>query len=282
MGMIAFTSVDFRLAAWAIIGFTAFASPAAAQDRPDLEKRPTFEERPATIFMVGIGPALKPQYPGADSSRLSASPIVNVWRDGERMPAETADEGAGFVVVGKRGKLAAGVALSVATGRKGRDIAPGLADVGFGIEAGGFIETYPLPGLRLRGELRQSIGAHKGLVADALIDLVLRQPDDRLVITVGPRLRWGNERFQRAYFGVSAAGAAASGLPAYNPGSGIHAYGAMTGAYYQFDHKWGLFGFAGYDRLTGAAARSPIVVQTGSRNQISTGLALTYRFTIRR
>lgn len=279
MGMIASNSVDFRLAAWAIIGFAAFASPAAAQERPD---RADLEERPATIFMVGIGPVLKPQYPGADSYRISASPVINVWRDGERMPAETADEGAGFVVVGKRGKLAAGVALSVATGREGTDIAPGLADVGFGIEAGGFIETYPLPGLRLRGELRQSIGAHKGLVADALIDLVLRQPDDRLVVTVGPRLRWGNDRFQRAYFGVSAAEAAASGLPAYNPGSGIHAYGAMAGAYYQFDRKWGLFGFAGYDRLTGVAARSPIVVQTGSRNQITTGLALTYRFTIRR
>lgn len=252
------------------------ASPALAQNQPDMA------DRPDMIFMVGIGPVLKPQYPGADTFRISASPVVNVWREGERMPAETADEGSGFAVVGMRGKLAAGVALSVAPSRKGSDIAPGLADVGFGIEAGGFVEAYPLPDLRLRSEVRQAIGAHKGLVTDTSIDLVLRQADDRLVVTIGPRLRWGNDRFQRAYFGVSPAEAAASGLSAYSPGSGFHAYGAMTGAYYQFGQKWGLFGFAGYDRLIGAAARSPIVSQTGSRNQFSSGLALTYRFTVQR
>lgn len=276
MGIIALASPHLRLIAGALLALGGWISPAAAQDKP------VIEDRPATIFMVGVGPVLKPKYPGAEAFSISASPVINVWREGERMPAETADEGSGFAVVGKRGELAAGLALSVAPGRKGSDIAPALADVGFGIEAGSFIEAYPMPNLRLRGELRQAIGAHKGLVADALIDLVLRQPDDRLVVTLGPRLRWGNARFQRAYFGVTAAQAPASGLPAYVPGSGIHAYGAMTGAYYQLDRTWGLFAFAGYDRLTGVAARSPIVAQTGSRNQVSTGLALTYRFTIRR
>ena len=270
MGTIAFAVSDYRLLACACFGLCAAAEPAAAQDKPDM------------IVMVGLGPALRPQYPGADTFSIAVSPVINVWREGDRMPAKTADQGSGFGLFGKRGGLAAGLALNVAPQRTGSDIAPALADVGFGIEAGGFIEAYPLANLRLRGQLRQAIGAHQGLTADALIDLVLRQRDDRLVVTIGPRLRWGNGRFQRAYFGVSAAETAASGLPAYSPGSGFHAYGAMTGAYYQFDHKWGLFGFAGYDRLIGDAARSPIVTQTGSRDQFSTGLALTYRFTIRR
>lgn len=40
---------------------------------------------------------------------------------------------------------------------------------------------------------------------------------------------------------------------------------------------FGLYGYAGYDRLTGEAKDSPIVA-AGKKDQFSAGLALTYRF----
>ena len=95
-------------------------------------------------------------------------------------------------------------------------------------------------------------------------------------------MRWGSARFHRAYFGVEPANVVPSGLPAYDPGSGVYAYGLTAGAYYSFDKHWGLYGFAGYDRLTGDAARSPVVTLAGDRNQLSAGLAATYRFKVRR
>jgi outer membrane protein len=46
--------------------------------------------------------------------------------------------------------------------------------------------------------------------------------------------------------------------------------------------RWGLFGFARYERLVGDAAKSPIVREFGSRNQLSGGIGLNYTFTIPR
>jgi MipA family protein len=75
-------------------------------------------------------------------------------------------------------------------------------------------------------------------------------------------------RYQRAWFGVSPQAAAASGLPQLRPTSGLYAIGATSGAAYQFNRDWGLFGFARYERLVGDAARSPIVQALGSRDQL--------------
>jgi outer membrane protein len=43
-----------------------------------------------------------------------------------------------------------------------------------------------------------------------------------------------------------------------------------------------VFGYARYARLVGDAAKSPIVRQFGSRNQLSGGIGLNYTFVIRR
>ena len=55
--------------------------------------------------------------------------------------------------------------------------------------------------------------------------------------------------------------------------------GAVAGIHLPVGPRLGLFSYAGYDRLNGTAARSPIV-KMGSPDQFSAGLALTYRFSI--
>jgi outer membrane protein len=62
----------------------------------------------------------------------------------------------------------------------------------------------------------------------------------------------------------------------------VHAVGLASGLSYQFNPRFGLFGYARYERLVGDAARSPIVRQYGSRNQMSAGLGLSYTFRVRR
>ena len=91
-----------------------------------------------------------------------------------------------------------------------------------------------------------------------------------------------NGRFQRAYFGVDSAAALASGLPAYRPKGGIYALAAASGLSYQFDPRFGIFGYARYERLVGDAAKSPIIRDLGSRSQLSGGLGLNYTFNINR
>ncbi len=50
----------------------------------------------------------------------------------------------------------------------------------------------------------------------------------------------------------------------------------------QLNGRFGLFGYGRFERLVGGAAKSPIVREFGSRNQLSAGLGLNYTFTIAR
>lgn len=83
------------------------------------------------------------------------------------------------------------------------------------------------------------------------------------------------------YFGISPAGAAASGLSAYAPDGGLASIGGTMVLSHSLGRGrsgWGLFGIAGYTRLLGAAAASPIVRDTGSPNQLFSALGLAYTF----
>ena len=47
---------------------------------------------------------------------------------------------------------------------------------------------------------------------------------------------------------------------------------------YFFNQQWAAHGFVEFQRLTGSAADSPLVIQRGSPNQITFGLGATYAF----
>lgn len=255
-------------ASLAIAAIVVAPAPAAAAESEDGGGR---------RVMVGAGIQVKPRYPGADAGKIAFLPVVDVWREGEPMTVESPDEAIGFALIGKRrGPFAAGPAIAFAPTRSADDL-PGLAKVGFGIEAGAFAEVWPLGPLRLRAELRHGIGAHKALTGDLAADLVWRRGNEGPIFTAGPRLRWGSTRYNRTYFGVAQPGTAS--LAPFEPGSGIYAVGAQAGLRLPLGRTFGLYAYAGYDRLTGRAAVSPIVT-TGSGDQLSGGLALTYRFGI--
>jgi outer membrane protein len=257
-------------AAVAAAAAVSLAVPAWAEDGP---------AKPGRRIMVGAGGQTVPRYPGADDSRIGFLPSFDTWKDGEPIPVESPDEGIGFAVIGSRDGIAAGPAMVIAATRSTDDL-PGLAKVGFGMELGGFVELWPAKALRLRTELRQAIGAHKGLVGDVAADLVWRESTtgESAVATLGPRLRWGSGRHNRAYFGVPSPSPVTAFGP-YEPGSGLYAVGANAGLRLPLGRTFGLYAYAGYDRLIDKAADSPIV-RAGSRDQFSAGAALTYRFTL--
>lgn len=244
---------------------TVWTAPAVAEE----------SEGSGRNVMIGTGLQTTARYPGADSSRIGFLPLVDTWREGDPMTVESPDEAFGFAVFGSRGgRISAGPALTFAPTRGAVDV-PGLPKIGFGMEIGGFVDVWPVKPLRLRAELRQGLGAHKALTGDIAADLVWRRGKEGPILTVGPRLRWGSVKYSRAYFGVDQPGT--PGLGPYEPGSGIYAIGATAGLRLPVGRAIGLYGYLGYDRLTGRAAASPIVM-TGNPDQFSAGLALTYRF----
>lgn len=249
------------------------AAPALAQDAT---------EKPARLVMVGLGPRYAPAWIGDDDHKFGVMPQIEVWKEGQPFPAETPDEAKGFRLTGKEDRAQAGLVIGFAPSRSRKDVGLAVDRIGFGMEPGIYGQVPLGQALRLRGEVRHAVGSHNALRADLMLDHVVRLKDDAVVATVGPRVRFGDARFQRRMFGVDAAASARTGLTPYRPDAGLHAVGVAAGAQIKVKGPWGVALAAGYDRLTGPGATSPIVRAVGSRDQWSLGMALTHTFRIKR
>lgn len=247
---------------------TLAALPAAAQEDAPREPR---------RWRVALGPQVTPNYPGSDGLQLS--PLIDVSRTRGDTPFEfeAADESFAIPIVDANG-FAFGPAINLEGKRKRSEVGADIDEVGFTVEAGGFVQYWFAPSLRAHVEVRQGVTGHKGLVSNAGFDFVARD-GDRWLFSIGPRVSLSDEKYQDAYFRVTASDAVSSGLPQFEPdGFGVHAVGASATALTQLSPRWGIYGYAKYDRLVEDAARSPIVREYGSRNQFSGGLALTFTF----
>lgn len=246
----------------------ALSTPAVAQDENDYRVR------------VGAGGQIQPKFIGADDTSVRPLFDFDLARGTNPFPFEAPDDSFGIRLFSKGG-FAIGPAANIQSKRKESDVGAPVGKVSTTIEVGGFAEYHVSDSLRLRADLRKGLGGHDGLIGSLGADYIWRD-GDRYVFSIGPRVLASNARFQRAYFGVDDEAALASGLPAYRPKGGIYALGATSGLSYQFNPSFGLFGYARYERLVGDAAKSPIIRELGSRNQLSGGLGLSYTFTIKR
>jgi outer membrane protein len=251
----------------ALLAASIAATPVHAQDvAPDAPRR----------TRIGLGAQLVPSYPGSDS--ISVRPFVDVSRTTGDTPFafEAPDESTGFAVL-RNGAFQFGPAIGFEGRRRSRDVGGRLPSVGTTVELGGFVQYALAEALRVRLEVRQGIGGHKGLIGVVGGDYIARDAD-RWLFSVGPRVTLSSARYNRAYFGVAPVDAVRSGLPAFDADGGVQAVGATAGALRQLTPRWGVSGYAKYDRLVSDAGRSPVVRAFGSRNQLSGGLALTYTF----
>ncbi len=256
-----------RLVLSGAAGLLMALTPAAAQD-----ERP----RDPLRTRVMIGPQLVPSHPGADS--VSLRPFFDISRARGDAPFafEAPDESFGFPVLRESG-LEIGPALGIEGKRDADDLGAPIRRVGFSFEVGAFVQTWLGDVARLRLEARTGVSGHRGVIGVASVDYVARDGDDWLV-SIGPRVTFADGRYHRAYFGVTPADAAASGLPAFDPDGGVQAVGLAAGYLRQLSGRWGLAAYARYDRLVGDAAESPVTRGPGSRNQISAGAGLSYTF----
>jgi outer membrane protein len=209
---------------------------------------------------------------------MSLRPLVEVSRARGDTPFEfeAPDESFGFPLL-RSGALAIGPAIGFEGERKASDIGAALPKVGFTFEVGAFVQYRLAEPVRARLEVRKGLGGHKGWIGILSADYIARDKD-RWLLSLGPRLTFSDRRYNRAYFDVTPAGAAASGLPAFSAEEGLEAIGVAGLFLRQLSPRWGVYTYGKYDRLVGDAGRSPIVRRFGSRDQFSGGLALTYTF----
>ena len=241
---------------------------ADAQDSRDIRVR------------VGAGVQLRPEYVGADGTSVGPLFHVNFAKGTKPFAFAAPDDNPSIAVTSADG-LSFGLAGNYEGRRKESDVGAPVGGVKRTIEAGAFVQYEWKNSFRVRAELLKGINGHKGVLGTISADKIWRD-GDRYVISVGPRVLFSDGRYERAYFGVTPAVAVATGLPAYRPDSGIYAVAAASGITYALNERWGLFGFARYERLVGDAAKSPIVRKFGSRDQLSGGIGVNYTFTIHR
>jgi outer membrane protein len=242
---------------------------------------------PDWIVTVGVEPRIVPAYPGASDSRfgLSVFPLFSIRKAGTPPEFFGARDSFGFSII-DLGQFQLGPVGQIVWERKASSYSQlnGLGDVNYALQIGGFAQYWPVPWLRLRGEVRQGLGGETGVTGDLFLDAVV--PFGNFRWSTGPRLTLQSAAAVSPYFSISqaqaiAANAAQPNLPAltaYNASGGIYSYGAGTQLEYFFSPQWSAHGLVEYQRLTGSAADSPLVTQRGSPNQYTFGLGATYSF----
>lgn len=148
----------------------------------------------------------------------------------------------------------------------------GLDDIETSIEIGAGL-GYEARDFRVFADVRNGVIGHNEWVGEVGADAIAR-PRDELTLSAGPRFNFGGSDFVDDYFGVTPEEAARSGLPAYDPSSGLVSVGMELSAHYEFTERWGVEGVAAYERLVDDAADSP-VVELGSPDQYQLRLGLT-------
>jgi MipA family protein len=278
----------FALSRLFAVSIVASAAPTIAAAQPVLTLPPPpvtlpFLPSPSGLWTVtvGIGGELKPDFEGAKRYMLSPVPIISIERAGSSARFQSPRDNPGIALIEAGGFRAGPVGkyTSARTAASDPELT-GLGDVKAAIELGVFAEYYPVDWFRARAEIRRGFGGHDGIVADLTADVILPL-SDRLTWSGGPRLSFADTRATAPYFGITAAQALTSGLPAFDAKGGAHSAGAGTQLKYQLTPQWETHGYVEYDRLLGDAAASPLVTQRGSPNQVKAGVGVSYSFDVK-
>lgn len=266
----------------------ALAAPTAAMagDLPSKSRQPQPPiEAPRSPWSahIAFGGGMTPEFPG--SSDYKFMPLALGRLAYQDYYIEVAGPRAKINVI-PGGLIEAGPLIGYDSGRD-RDISNRrlrlLPKVDSTVEFGGFaklnLKQMLLPNDRLSFgvEFAKASEGHEGYTVNLQTSYGI-QFTRAFFMSVDAEMQFADKEYSNAYFGVSAAGAAATGLSPYTASSGITMAEIGLTARYAFTPNWGLTGRVAYGRLLGDAAKSPIVKSEGSENQLTGSLAVLYRF----
>lgn len=234
-----------------------------------------------TVWRLSVGGGLvsAPKFPGADSQRILALPVVAASYGRFFVGADPGSASLGGVGVNlyrdSHWRLA--TALSAGLSRRKESDDPrlrGLGDVNRTVSAGIGV-AYTQDWFTVRTSVLTDVlnRGHGTLVR--LGALGRYRADEQLTLFAGPGLTWADSRYTQTFFGVDANQSAASGLPQFGTHAGLNSVGFSLGAGYRFDRHWRAGVFGSVSRLQGDAASSPI---TENRSQYFVGAVVSYRF----
>lgn len=268
------------------VSLLLLATPAAAQP-----EQPPAPDRWGLTF--GLGAAVTPSYSGSDDYQLNPGGIIrgkaagfNVTLQGLNLFVDAVRDGDDSV------DIQAGPVVGLNLNRVNRiqdARVRALGELDAAVEVGGYagvaktgVITSAFDVLSLTVAYQRDVtGTHDSwrLTPQLGYGTPISQ---RTFVAAAVNATIVGDGFARTYFGVTPEGAAASGLRAYDPDGGLQDVGvnllvirSLSGDIRQ---GWSLFGLAGYSRLVGDSARSPIVADVGDADQFIGALGLAYTF----
>ncbi len=236
-------------------------------------------------FEVGAIGLTTPKYEGSDRYRFLAFPIVIPHYYGDNYDPK---ERSRFSFRGlddiryaalRFGNLDVGPLAGYTFGRDDTDAARlnGLGKVDGGLILGGFAAWHFDPffvdaavGSQVTGDANGSYTVKAGIGADFPLS-------ERLKLSPYLSTTYASAGYMRNYFSVTPAQSAAStaNLAPFDAGAGFKDVAFDLDASYRLTTRWTLEGSAGYSRLIGDAADSPV---TATADQFSASVGLTYTF----
>lgn len=270
-----------RGAGYVLTAIFASATPVAAEPDADEAAPIALDANKVSEPMrirVAAGPQFQPAFPGDDRMTFQPLAMLSRARGDRPFPFGAPRDGNGLTLF-RLGPLEVGPMLRLEGRRRSRDLGGDLPEVDRTVEVGGFTQLWFGEHVRLRADLRKGLGGHKGWVSQIGADAVARD-GDRWLVSLGPRFTLSDQKYQRAWFGVTPATAATTGLTAYDPQGGAQSIGAVGRGLLSFNERWGMVAQFTYARLIDDAERSPIIRRADSADQFGVGVGLTYTFSI--
>lgn len=263
------------LTAVSILSATSFPLSAHAQDPADRADK--------ISGFVSLGVAVVPEFQGSDYYVPVPGPAANVEYNGFGISVRGLS--ASIDVVPFDG-WAAGPVIRYRGERDDvdDDAVDALPDIDATVELGGFVGysynlgALPRDAVDARAQILFDAGdAHEGYVVSLSAGYgAMATQRLRLGGRIGMSI--ADDEFMDTYFSVDDAGAAASGLSAFDAGGGIKDVNLGLNASYSLTRNWGLNAGFTYTRLLGDAADSSIVDESGSPDQFFGTLGASYRF----
>ncbi len=225
---------------------------------------------------VGLGASYQAREP--TGSRYHTVPVPYFDLDWGNVSLDT-DDGLTWSALNHNG-FSAGPYLNYLPGRTANGPLRGLRDVSDMAEIGGFLQYAPADFWRVYAQLGRSVGgAHEQSGVLGKLGGELGYPLGGGVIgSTGLVAHFADESQTQTFFGVDEHEAQASGIRPYNASGGFQNLTLTQSLQIPLAPKWSLLASASWVHLTGAAADSSIVRQTGEVNQGQVQTAISYTF----
>lgn len=234
---------------------------------------------------LGLGGQYGAVTPGVDEYKFSAVPYFDIsYKDTLFVNASKGIGGYVLKYLGQENQLVKNASLGLALGYDGgrdkddfedNDNLKGLGDLDGSPEAKLLLEAEIGmfdAGLEFAHGLNSD--GHDGWHVDGSV-MFNHMVSEKLHVGVGPSVRFSDENYQQAYFGVNVQQSSATGLSIYNPDGGLESAALQFQARYFLRQDWALTGMGEYRHLLSEAADSPFVDQEG---QASAMVILSYHF----